>query len=71
MAKGRVLFTIGVFSFFLLFWVEIGQILPNPILDTRISVRTPCVMLRPPPLDSETVWIGELWSKTYLLDRQN
>ena len=39
----------------------------NPILDTRIGV-----LLAPPlsmtllvtPLDYETVWTGELWSKT-------
>ena len=31
----------------------------------------PCVTLRPPPLDSETGWTGELWSKTNLLNWQN
>ena len=41
-----------------------------PILDTRISVR-PCVTLTVPPLDSETGWTGELWSKTNLLKWQN
>ena len=35
---------------------------PNPILDTRISVRPPpSVTLRGPPLDSEMGWTGELW----------
>ena len=23
-----------------------------------------CVLLRPPPIDSELVWIGDFWSKT-------
>ena len=44
-----------------------------PKLDTRISVRPPSfsVTLRVPPLDSETGWTGELWSKTNLLNWQN
>ena len=42
-----------------------------PILDTRISGLRPCVTLRVPPLDSETGWTGELWSKTNLLNWQN
>ena len=29
------------------------------------------VMLRQPPLDSESGWTGELWSKTNFLKRQN
>ena len=41
-----------------------------PKLDMRISVRF-CVTLRGPPLDSETGWTGELWSKTNLLNWQN
>ena len=43
----------------------------NPILDRRISVRMfvrVCVTLRVPPLDSETGWTGELWSKTLRFD---
>ena len=44
----------------------------HPILDTRIFVRPPSsVTLVLPPLDSETRWTGELWSKTYLLNWQN
>ena len=41
------------------------------ILDTRISVRPLCAMFRGPPLDSETRWTRELWSKTNLLNWQN
>ena len=45
------------------------------ILDTRISFvlipPPPSVTLRVPPLDSETGWTGELWSKTNLLNWQN
>ena len=42
-----------------------------PKLDTRISVL--CLFVRPsrsgdPPLDSETGWTEELWSKTNLLN---
>ena len=49
----------------------------NPKLDTRISfVRPPPPPPPPsrsyyPPLDSETGWTGELWSKTHLLNWQN
>ena len=43
----------------------------NAILDTRISVLCPSVMLTVPPLDSETGWTGELWSKTNILKWQN
>ena len=44
-----------------------------PILDKRISVLgpPPSVTLRLPPLDSETGWTGELWSKTNLLKWKN
>ena len=43
-----------------------------PILDTRISgLRPPSVTLTVPPLDSETGWTGELWSKTNILNWQN
>ena len=45
----------------------------HPILDTRISVRVfvrPCVTLRLPPVDSETGWTGEPWSKTNILNWQ-
>ena len=48
--------------------------LAYPILDTRISVRLcvrTCVTLRPPPLDSETGWTGELWSNPVLLILEN
>ena len=43
----------------------------NPILDTRISVRSSFVTLRGPPLDSETGWTGELWSNPVLLILEN
>ena len=45
----------------------------NPKLDTRISFFFSffSVTLRGPPLDSETGWTGELWSKTNLLNWQN
>ena len=46
----------------------------NPILDTRISVRSYvclCVTLRGPPLKSETGWTGELWSNPVLLILEN
>ena len=45
----------------------------NPTLDKRISVLLLCpsVSLRPPPLDSETGWAGDLWSNTNLLRCQN
>ena len=36
----------------------------NPILDTRSSGLCLSIMLRPPSLDSETGWTGELWPKT-------
>ena len=39
--------------------------------DFRPSVRPPSVTLTVPPLDSETGWTGELWSKTNLLQWQN
>ena len=44
----------------------------HPILDTRIS-RLCSEFVTPvlPPLDSETGWTGELWSKTNLLILQN
>ena len=45
--------------------------LVNPILDTRISVRTPSVMLVLPPMKSETGWTGELWSNRVLLILEN
>ena len=38
-----------------------------PKLDTRISVRL-FVTLVLPPLDTETSWSGELWSKTNILN---
>ena len=47
-----------------------------PILYTRTSVcpfvcfLCSSVTVRPPPLDSETGWTGELWSKTNLLNWQ-
>ena len=46
----------------------------NLILDARISfVRPPppTVTLVLPPLDSETVWTGELWSNSFLLILDN
>ena len=43
-------------------------ILYNPKLDTRISFVRSSVTLVLPPLDSETGWTGELWSKTNLLN---
>ena len=40
--------------------------------DFRLSsVRSSFVTLRPPPLDSETGWTGELWSKTKFLILEN
>ena len=55
-------------------WNSRDIVMVNPKLDTRISVRPSSV--RPsrsgdPPLDSETGWTGELWSKTNLLNWQN
>ena len=60
-------------------WVNLTVLIKdwmlNPKLDTRISfVRSSVrssVTLRGPPLDSETGWTGELWSKTNLLNWQN
>ena len=44
----------------------------HPILDTRISVRLVTCVSRSgyQPLDSETGWTGELWSKTNLINWQ-
>ena len=69
----------STFKTFKIFLDDIFQVitgttkeLHNPILDTRISVRpSSFVTLRGPPLDSETGWTGELWSKTNLLNWQN
>ena len=46
----------------------LSQFQLHPILDTT---QTLFVILRVPPLDSETEWTGELWSKTNILDWQN
>ena len=54
-------------------YIHLGLPWLHPILDTRISVfrPPPSEMLRLTPLESETGWTGELWSKTYLLNWQN
>ena len=36
----------------------------NPVLDTRSYGLCLSITLRPPSLDSETGWTGELWLKT-------
>ena len=36
-----------------------------------LLLRPPSVTLRGPPLDSETGWTGELWSKRVLLILEN
>ena len=57
-----------------LFWALAGTDNRYPILDTRISFSSfsfSSVTLRPPPLDSETGWTGELWSKTKFLILEN
>ena len=48
-------------------------IVEHPILDTRISVLCPLSIHHAHdifPLDSETGWTGEFWSKTNLITRQ-
>ena len=49
-------------------WGLFILLIANPILDTRISVRTlSFIMLRVPPLASKTGWTGELWLNHVLL----
>ena len=50
------------------------EIKGNPILEIRMGKYCPATTPMPrsgSPLDSETVWTGELWLKTNLLNWQN
>ena len=46
-------------------------VLLSSIRNEDFSFFQPSVTLRPPPLDSETGWTGELWSKKNLLKWPN
>ena len=52
-------------------YVQVAPLMTDPPRANPVSVCSDFVTLTVPPLDYETGWTGELWSKTNLLKWQN